>query len=92
MNLLVWVASLSILVTLLIQGVNFHRATVCRQEAWLKSTEVKTRSLLSKPNSRERDWHLSCRLHVLREHDRVSWERLPQTKAHRFELPIEGSL
>jgi hypothetical protein len=92
MNLLVWVASLSILVTLLLQGVNFHRATVCRQEAWLKSAELKTRSLLSKPKSHERDWHLACRLHVLRKQDRVSWQRLPKTEANEFHLPLKGSL
>jgi hypothetical protein len=92
MNVLHWLVALSFLIILLIEAVDFHRATVCRQEAWLKSTELRTRSLLSNPKPRERDWHLQCRIHLVRDQETISWQRLPSLKKHDFDLPLRGAL
>lgn len=92
MNLIAWLVAISTLITLMIQAVSFHRATVCRQEAWLKSAEVRTRALLSRPASQERDWHLGCRIHLLRNQEQIIWQRLPSLTKHEFNLPLEGEL
>ncbi len=92
MNILAWLLCLSILIYLMIQAVAFHRATVCRQEAWLKSTELKTRSLLYSPKAIERDWHLGCRIHLLRHQEKISWQKLPNLKKYDFHLVLKGAL
>lgn len=92
MNLVSWLLALSTLLLLTMKAVTFQRATVCRQEAWLKSTVLKTRSLLSDPSPRERDWHLSCRIHFLRDQETVTWQTLPSLTHHRFDLQLEGNL
>lgn len=92
MKSLPWLLALSILITLMIQAVDFHKSTVCRQEAWLKGTELKTRSLLSDPKPREREWHLNCRIHILRAQEEITWQRLPHLTKHSFDLPLKGAL
>lgn len=92
MKSLPWLLTLGILIVLMIKAVDFHRATVCRQEAWLKSAELKTRSLLTDPKPREREWHLGCRIHLLREQETITWQKLPSLKKHQFDLDLEGSL
>lgn len=92
MNLVSWLVAISTLISLMIQAVSFHKATVCRQEAWLKSTELRTRALLYKPAPHERDWHLGCRIHLLRNQDAITWQRLPHLKKHEFTLELEGAL
>lgn len=92
MNFLSWLLSLSVFVALLIQAVAFHRTTVCRQEAWLKSTEMKTRTLLHNPDTKDRDWHLSCRLLIVRNNDEITWKKLPSLKKHTFSLELKGRL
>jgi hypothetical protein len=92
MNIIAWILSLSILVVLMIQAVDFHKATVCRQKAWQKSTELLTRNFLSEPKPIERSWELGCRIHLVRNHDEVTWQRLPSLNAHKFVLPVKGSL
>ncbi|MCM2350411.1 MAG: hypothetical protein NDI69_10355 [Bacteriovoracaceae bacterium] len=92
MNLISWVLGLSILIYLMLEAVAFHRATVCRQEAWLKSAELKTRSLLPNAKERERSFHLSCRLVLLRDKENITWQKLPGLRKHQFTLKLEGSL
>jgi hypothetical protein len=92
MNLLAWPMAISMLIYLMIQAVNFQKSTVCRQEAWLKSTELKTRGLLTGRPPLERDWHLGCRIHLLRNHQMISWQRLPSLSKHSFSLEIKGEL
>lgn len=92
MNILAWALSLTLLVLLLIQAVEFQRSTVCRQEAWRKSLELKTKTLLFEPQSHEKDWHLVCRLYLTRKQDEISWQRLPGLANHRFDLTLDGNL
>lgn len=92
MNLVSWLVAISTLLGLLIQAVTFHKATVCRQEAWLKSTELRTRALLFKPAPFERDWHLGCRIHLLRSQEEITWQRLPNLTKHEFKLDLTGEL
>ena len=92
MNVVSWLLALSTLIYLMVQAVSFHRATVCRQEAWLKSTELKTRALLSNPSPYERDWHLGCRIHLYRAQETVTWQRLPSLTKHDFTLDLAGEL
>ena len=92
MNLIAWLLSLSILILLMVEAVAFHKATVCRQEAWLKSTEMKTRTLLTEVKPHARDWHLGCRIHILRTQDQITWQSLPHLNKHDFTLPLKGKL
>lgn len=92
MNFLSWLLALSVLFTLLIQAVDFHKATVCRQRAWLKSTEMSTRALLHEPALKDRDWHLSCRFVIVRDKDEITWRRLPSLNKHTFSLELKGRL
>lgn len=92
MNLIAWVLSLSILILLVAEAVDFHRATLCRQEAWLKSTELTTRTVLFKSPDRERSFHLSCKMSFLREGKKVTWKRISSLKSRHFLLELDGRL
>lgn len=92
MNLIAWVLSLSVLVWLMIQAVDFHRATICRQKAWLKSTELITRSKLSRSTSPESAVDLDCRLFLTRSQDKVLWRQGLSLKQHTFTLELVGDL
>ena len=92
MNFVAWPLGLGLLVIILSQAVVFHKATVCRQEAWLKSTELVTNGLISNPAPIKREWHLECRLHLIREHNSVSWQKLPGLKKISFKLSLKGHL
>jgi len=92
MNLIAWLLALSLMVTVMLQAVVFHQATVCRQKAWLKSTELMTRTLLTKPEGRTHAGDLACKLTVRLEQKKVTWRRLPQLKTHQFQLPLKGHL
>lgn len=92
MNILAWMLSLSILIFLLIEAVAFHKATVCRQEAWLKSTELRTRVLLHRPKQKDRSLHLRCRLLVTRKNSEIRWQMLPSLKKNKFTISLDGSL
>lgn len=92
MNLLAWILSLSILILLMAEAVDFHRATLCRQEAWLKSTELITRNLLFNAPEQERAFHVSCRITLLREKTKVTWKKIPSLKSHHVLLELDGRL
>ncbi len=92
MNLIALPLGLAILLVLLAQAVVFHKATVCRQEAWLKSTELVTNSLLINSAPLKRDWHLGCRIHLVRQHNLVTWQKLPDLKKVPFHLTLKGHL
>lgn len=92
MNILAWMMSLALLVLLLAEAVTFQRATVCRQEAWLKSTELRTRALLTSPTEKEKGWHMSCKILLTREKTLVTWRKLPSLSKKKFILELEGKL
>lgn len=92
MNLLAWLLSLTLLVAVFIQAVAFHRATVCRQKAWLKGAELKTRTLLHDPPQSDQTMDIGCRLYVKRKEKRISWQRLPSFNKHEFVLDLRGKL
>lgn len=92
MNFLAWIVALSALISVLIQSVAFHRATVCRQKAWLKSTELLTRTLLTEERPFEKDGDLSCKLYLVRRQAQVTWQLLPSLKRHSFTLDVQGKL
>jgi hypothetical protein len=92
MNLIAWLLGISLLLFIVGQAVEFHHATVCRQEAWLKGTELITRSLLTKARHRERTWHASCKLQFVRLKQDVTWQKIPSLKKHYLQLALEGEL
>ncbi len=92
MNILSWMLSLAILIYLMVEAVAFHKATVCRQEAWLKSAELRTGALLYRPGNRARTWHLSCRMLITRKDSDIHWQKLPSLKRNHFKLSLDGSL
>ncbi len=92
MNLIAWLLALSLLVTVMREAVVFHQATVCRQKAWLKSTELMTRTLLTKPKANAQSVDFTCKLAVSLNKKIVTWRRMPYLKTHQFQLPLKGHL
>lgn len=92
MNILAWLMSLAILIFLLAEAVDFHKATVCRQEAWLKGTEMRTRALLSDAPEKDKDWHMGCKLFLQRKRAVITWRKLPSIFEKEFVLELEGAL
>lgn len=92
MNFLSWIIALSVLIFLMVKVIAAHKASVCRQEAWLKSTEFLTRSFLSRKELSERQWHLSCGLKVTRKGHEIFWQKLPSLEVRKFPHSFEGSL
>jgi hypothetical protein len=92
LNLIAWVLALSLMVTVMIEAVVFHQATVCRQKAWLMGVELQTATLLHHPKEHSLGVDDGCKLYVVRKHNRISWKRLPNLKTHEFVLPLKGKL
>lgn len=92
MNFLAWFLALTIMVTVMIEAVVFQQATVCRQKAWLKGTELQTGSLLYRPKDYAQAVDPGCKLHVTRKHQKVTWRRLPNLGNHEFILPLRGKI
>jgi hypothetical protein len=91
MNALSWLLAISTLIILIVKAMNLHEMNVCRQEAWLKSTEYLTRSLLTSP-VQDREWHLRCQLVLSKDNDQIFWQRLPSMKKHNFHIELSGQL
>ena len=91
MNLLSWLLSLTLLLVALMESVDFFSATICRQKAWLISTELQTRSLLDSSAPTETAFNQNCRLQVIRNAS-VSWHRIGAQGKHAFHLPLKGKL
>lgn len=85
MNVTSWTLSLSFLILVFIESIKFHRKTVCRQEAYLKSTELLTKGLLSR-HGNARDWHHGCRILFQQNSQEVHWN------THLFSLNLQGKL
>jgi hypothetical protein len=81
---------LALVIALGAQAVAFQRATVCRQEAWLRSTELLTGALLSDAPAHAASWHPGCNLRVWRNRATVVWRR--DRAAHPLELQLRGAL
>ena len=92
MNLIAWTLALTLMVAVMIEAVAFHQATVCRQNAWLKGTELQTSTLLYRAKDYAQAVDASCKLHVILKHKRVSWRRLPNLGKHAFNLPLSGKI
>ena len=92
MKIISWSLALGGLIFLLIEAVDLHRSTICRQEAWLKSTELKTRSLLSHPSQHlyQTDQHQGLRIFKLG--NKIFWQRKESKKIHLFDLELKGKL
>jgi hypothetical protein len=92
MNILSWVLALSFMVGALYESLKFYQASLCRQLAWLKSTESLTRSLILGAQPQETIHTLGCQLTIKRLHRVVKWSAVPQNKWHSFEAKLKGSL
>lgn len=92
MNFLAWLTCLGLIVLLALEAVNFSRASICRQKAWLKSTELITRTLLYNSPSAALFFDPVCKIHISRKNKEVSWRRLPLLKKHSFALKLYGKL
>lgn len=92
MNFLAWLLGLTLLLILSLGAVDFFKASVCRQKAWLKGSELQTRTLLHRPPESDRAVDLGCRLYVVRKNQTITWQRLPNLKKHSFVLSLKGKL
>ena len=92
MTFISWIMGLSLLIFLLFKGIEFHRAMVCRQEAWQKSMDLLSSSLFQGSPKQEIAFHATCRLSFIRNKDRVLWQKVPSLKKNVFELGIKGTL
>ena len=77
---------------MLIEAVAFHRATVCRQEAWLKGTELRTEALLYPAKKEDKGFHASCRFLFLRTGEEITWQKIPSLEKRNFKLSLDGKL
>jgi hypothetical protein len=91
MNAISWLLAISTLVLLMTKAMDFHQLNICRQEAWLKSTEFLTRSMLTKPTE-NKEWHLRCQLQLIKANGQIFWQRLPSLKRHSFSVELNGKL
>jgi hypothetical protein len=76
----------------LTQSVALHRATICRQEAWLLGTELQTRSLLTDPKVIENSFHGRCKLRVIRNKKTIVWHHLKNLSLHKLQLDLNGKI
>jgi hypothetical protein len=91
MNILAWVLSITILFMALEESVVFFSATICRQKAWLKATELQTRALLFEAKPFESLYLASCQQLVIRR-QYITWQKVSGGPKHLFELPLKGQL
>ena len=92
MSFLSWTLALSLLLIMVLKGTEFHRALVCRQEAWQMGLHLLSRSLFQGAPEREQAFHSACRLSLVRTHRQVRWQKVPTLKTHAFELGLIGTL
>lgn len=92
MNFLAWALAFTLMVIVMIEAVVFHQATVCRQKAWLKSTELQTSTLLYRPKEHAQLVDPGCQVYVVLKNKKVSWRRLPNLSRHAFNLPLSGKI
>ncbi len=90
MNILSWLLGITVLVTVVIESIMFHEATVCRQEAWRGSFILSTRLLLTDPQEKETLLSPRCRIFIKQHEGKVSWLR--DFKTHSFKLELKGKL
>ncbi len=92
MNLLSHILAFSFLVLVLLKGVQFHRALVCRQESWQMSLDLASKALFPKSTAIESNYHPTCHVLFIRKQKQVSWQRASSLKRNIFNLDIRGSL
>lgn len=92
MNLLAWLLSLTVTFLLLMEAVNFHTASICRQKAWAQSFESLTRGLFPKAKEKELRYIASCNLLITKEQMKVFWKKPLSFKKHAFEINLKGKL
>ncbi|HXH32194.1 MAG TPA: hypothetical protein VNJ01_15420 [Bacteriovoracaceae bacterium] len=92
MNILAWLLGLSVLISIMFQAVSFHKATACRQKAWLTSAELLTAATLTDAPTSQNTWLPSCRIQVKKNPGSVSWIRFPDVKKHTFQIQLKGKL
>ena len=92
MNILSWILTLSLLVFCFIEAVALHRATVCRQQAWLRSTELITGATLTDQSRSQSSYLIDCQIVVSLNEESVSWRNLKTLKKNIVEVDLKGSL
>lgn len=90
MNIGTFVLLTSFLIAILYQAVNFSKVTACRQEAWLKSTELLTHQKMSRTSAKNL-FHAKCNIRVSGKKN-IIWRELPIGKAQHFNLMLSGKL
>jgi hypothetical protein len=89
MSFVSWIMALSFLLSVMVESIRFHKATVCRQEAWLMSFILISRDLIPQL-SHEQRFHQGCHFWVTRHKHAVFWG--DQKKRHQFKLKLQGKL
>ncbi len=87
MSFLSWGASMLVMLTLLSKSLEFHRATLCRQETWRGALILRTGALLSKAPTQDKLYISKCRKLISRKETIVSWGRNTN-----LELSLKGKL
>jgi hypothetical protein len=91
MNFIPWLLAISLLMGILYKTVAYHKATVCRQRAWLISTEMITRSLI-KSSSPTYNFDLKCSSKFTLKGLTASWMQIPSFKENTVHLDLKGKL
>jgi hypothetical protein len=92
MNLISWVLTLSFIVGACFEAVLFYQGTVCRQTAWLKSTEMVTRAKMTSSPLKKVLYYPKCQLNVIKVGNHVKWRTSLKRDWHYFELKLIGKI
>lgn len=82
--------SISGVMMILYQAVNFSKVTACRQEAWLKSTELVTHQKMDHPSNQSL-YHSKCEI-LVSGTKKIIWRQIPNGKSKQFKIMLSGNL
>lgn len=93
MNILSWLMGLSLMLFLFMEATLLHKSTVCRQKAWLLSTELLTSATLNAAPEGDKRWNINCKLMARRKKKEINWWRLKSiNQQNKFEFDLPGAI
>jgi hypothetical protein len=92
MNIITLLIPFSMLILLTIEALSLRTSLLCRQNAWLKLMEMKTRSLLTIKRDHEISWDRTCNYLFTRRENKIRLQKFPSLTSYQIELGLKGGL
>jgi hypothetical protein len=92
MNYLSWSVCIFFTLYLVLESIHFQHAITCRQKAWVKAAELKTRLLLDKHPESETEIIAKCHIQVSQRQKKITWRKLMNLKSNNFQITLRGKL